>query len=130
MARTKNKAILIGRVGKQPEMRFLANGTAFTKFSLATDRNYQKDGEWVNDTDWHNVECWGALAERVNERVPKGVMVYVEGRIQYDSWVDNDGVKHYMTKIVANDVTALEKVEVQQEADEEEQLEIPIMAPA
>lgn len=125
---SKNKVILIGRVGKQPEMRYLATGTASTRFSLATDRNYRKDGEWVNETDWHNIEVWGETAERVNAKIQKGQLVYIEGRIQYDKWSDNDGVMHYMTKIIANDVTGLEKVEVAPAAEDDEEFEIPIMA--
>ncbi len=113
MAGTLNKAILVGRLGKDPEMRYIPSGKAITSFSLATDHSYKKGEEWINETDWHNVECWGDLAERMNARLKKGSLVAVEGEIRYESWTGEDGVKKYKTKIVADTVKPLDKKDSQ-----------------
>ena len=83
MARTINKVELLGRVGTDPEMSYTPGGTAVTKLRLATDR-YRKEGD--DETDWHNIVCWGNTAEAVNEYVGKGQRVYVAGRLVQNSW--------------------------------------------
>jgi single-strand DNA-binding protein len=105
-----NKVMLIGNAGKDPEMRYTANGTAQTTFSLAVNRNYRDpggSGEWKEETEWFNVVAWRELAERLAQNVTKGKQLYVEGRIQTRTWDDDQGVKHYRTEVIANDVKML-----------------------
>ena len=103
-----NKVMLIGHVGRDPEMRYTASGTATAQFSLATSRSHKgKDGEWIEETEWHNVVVWAERAERVAQTVTKGKQVYVEGRIQTRTWDDDKGVKHYRTEIIADQVLML-----------------------
>lgn len=101
-----NKAIILGRLGRDPEMRYSAGGQAVTQFSVATDRNYKKDDEWVSETEWHRVVAWGPLGERAAEFLHKGSLVYVEARIQTRSY-EKDGVKKYSTELIAAVVTNL-----------------------
>jgi single-strand DNA-binding protein len=105
---TINKAILIGRLGKDPEMKYTPSGTAVASFSIAT--NYSiKDGEgnFVDKTDWHNIVVFGRRAEFAGEYLSKGRLVYIEGRIQTRSWEDQNGNKKYMTEIISSDVQLL-----------------------
>ena len=102
-----NRATLVGNVGKDPEVKYLPNGTMVTKFSLATNERYKdKADEWVDKTEWHNVVAWAKLAEIAEKYVKKGHQLFVEGQIQTRSW-DKDGVKHYMTEINAKDLILL-----------------------
>ncbi len=97
-----NKAILIGNLGKDPELRYLASGQAVAEFSLATtDRFKDKEGNAQERTEWHNVVLWGRLAELSKEYLAKGRQVYIEGRIQNRSYDDKDGNKRYRSEIVA-----------------------------
>ena len=105
MARTINRVELLGRVGKDPEMRYTSNGTAVTNLSLATDRQ-RKDGE--STTDWHRVVCWAKLAETINQYVAKGDRLYVTGRLVYDSYEGEDGQRRYYTEVHARDVVFLD----------------------
>jgi single-strand DNA-binding protein len=105
-----NKAMIIGNLGRDPEMRYTANGQAVTQFTVAVNRNYRgPDGNWVEETEWFRVVAWGPLAERTAEHLRKGRKVYVEGRIQTRQWEDKDGQKRYTTELVANQVTSLER---------------------
>jgi single-strand DNA-binding protein len=99
-----NKAILVGRLGKDPETRFTPGGQGVCNFSLATDETFKdKNGERQKRTEWHRVVVWGKLAEICQQYLKKGTMVYVEGRIQSRSWDDKTtGQKRYSTDIVAN----------------------------
>jgi single-strand DNA-binding protein len=98
-----NKVILIGRLGKDPEMRFTPSGKAVTNFTLATNENWtDQSGEKQERTEWHRIVTWGKLAENSAKLLAKGKQVYVEGRIQTRSWDDKDGNKRYTTEIVAN----------------------------
>lgn len=98
-----NKQILVGNVGRDPEMRYSAGGQPMTQFSLATSRSWKKDGEWVEETDWHNIVIWGDKAERAAEQVRKGAQVYVEGRTTNRSWPDKEtGEKKYRTEVIAD----------------------------
>jgi single-strand DNA-binding protein len=105
-----NKVIIIGNVGKEPEMRFLENGKPVTSFSVATNRVYSGiDGERKEETEWFNVVAWNKLAELCNQFLGKGRLVYVEGRQRTRSWDGQDGQKHYRTELVAEQVTFLDK---------------------
>ena len=95
-----NRAILIGRLGGDPEVRYTADGTAVCKFSLATSRRYTgKDGQKQEKTEWHRVILWGKTAESLSEYLTKGKQIYVEGRLQTREWNDKDGNKRYTTEI-------------------------------
>jgi len=104
-----NKAILVGRLGKDPEVRYTQDGTMVTTFNLATDENWKdKAGEKNQRTEWHRIVTFGKLAEICGNYLVKGKLVYIEGRIQTRSWDDKDGVKRYTTEIVASDMKMLD----------------------
>ena len=105
-----NKVMIIGNVGKEPEMRFTANGAPVTSFSVAVNRfRPGADGERKEETEWFSVVAWNKLAEICNQFVGKGARIYVEGRLQTRSWDGQDGQKRYRTEIVANDVQFLDR---------------------
>jgi single-strand DNA-binding protein len=116
-----NKVILIGNLGRDPELRYLPSGQAVAKFTLATGMKWKdKDGQLQERTDWHNIVAFGRQGEVCNEYLKKGSPVYVEGRIQTRSWEDKDGNKKYMTEIIAQSVNMLgRKGEPEQEVPEE-----------
>lgn len=123
-----NKVILIGNLGKDPELRYLPSGQAVTKFPLATNfRRKDQNGQLQERTDWHNIVTFGRAAEVCNEYLKKGSPVYVEGRIQTRSYDDRDGNKRWITEIVGQSVQMLgRKGEVEEElpeAAEEPQME-------
>lgn len=95
-----NKATLIGNLGQDPEVRYTPTGKPYAKFSLATTEKYTKDGESHEVTAWHNIIAWGKLSEICGQYLAKGKQVFIEGKIQYESW-EKDGVKHYRTVINA-----------------------------
>jgi len=109
MAKSVNKVILVGNVGKDPEVKYTPSGTALAKFSIATNERFKdKSGEWQDRTEWHNVLAWERLAEIVGEYVRKGSKIYIEGRLQTSSWEDRQsGEKKYRTEIVARDLVLL-----------------------
>ena len=109
MADGINRVEIIGNLGKDPEMRYTANGTAMTRFSVAVGRTYQVDGERKEETEWFNVVAWNKLAELVQAHLTKGRKVYVEGRQSTRSWDTPDGQKRYMTEIIANQVLFLDR---------------------
>ena len=97
-----NKVILIGNLGKDPELRYTPSGTAVASFSLATSEKWKdRDGNMQDKTEWHNIVVWGRQAEIAKEYLAKGRQVYIEGRIQTRSWDDKDGNKRYTTEIIA-----------------------------
>ncbi len=103
-----NKAILIGRLGKDPETRYMTSGEAVTNVSLATSENYKdKSGEKQERTEWHNLVFYRRLAEIAGEYLKKGSMIYVEGRIQTRKWQDKEGKDRYTTEIIVNEMTML-----------------------
>ena len=98
-----NKVMLIGNLGKDPEVRYTQSGTAVASFSLATSERFKnKNGEWEDKTEWHNVTLWGRLAEIAGEYLAKGKTVYIEGRLQTRKWQDKDGRDRYTTEIVGD----------------------------
>ncbi len=107
MARSVNKVILVGNLGKDAETRFTPQGTARTTFSVATTRRWkdQQTGEWKDETDWHNIVLW--RSENVANYLTKGKQVYVEGRLSSRSYDDKDGNKKYITEVVADEVILL-----------------------
>ena len=109
MPKSVNKVILVGNVGKDPEVKYTPSGVALAKFSLATNEKFKdKSGEWQERTEWHNVLAWQRLAEIVGEHVQKGKKLYIEGRLQTSSWEDrNSGEKKYRVEIVARDIVLL-----------------------
>jgi single-strand DNA-binding protein len=110
MAGSLNKVQLIGNVGRDPELKYLASGEAVTTFSLATNRRWRgQDGQTHEQTEWHNVVAWRKLAEQCGEYVEKGRQVYVEGRLQTRTWDDAaTGQKRYRTEIVAEQLVLLD----------------------
>src|SRR5438874_7942148 len=109
MAKSVNKVILIGNLGKDPEVKYTPNGMAVAKFSIATNERFKdKEGQWQDRTEWHNIVAWQRLAEIAGEYLKKGRSVYVEGRLQTRSWDDKEtGQKKYMTEIIAQDLVLL-----------------------
>ena len=103
-----NKVILIGNLGKDPELRYTPNSKAVATFSLATTEKWKdKEGQFQEKTEWHNIVAWGKQAEICKEYLKKGSSVYVEGRLQHRSYDDKDGNKKYITEIVARSVQML-----------------------
>ena len=104
-----NKAILIGNVGKEPELREVGS-TKCCAFSLATNKSYKdKDGNWQNQTQWHNIVAWRATAEYIYNNIKKGNLLYVEGEITYRTWEDQNGNPRNTTEIIADKVIQLER---------------------
>lgn len=110
MARGLNKVMIMGNLGRDPEMRYTPSGKPVTSFSVAVSRSYTKpEGERTEVTDWFNVVAWGRLAEICSQYLTKGSMVYVEGRLETRSWEGDNGQKHFRTEVVANDVNILDR---------------------
>jgi len=107
MAKDLNKVMLIGRTGKDVELRFTQSGTAVANFSVATNEKYKDGEEWKEKTEWHNIVVWGKLAEIAGEYLKKGSRVYFEGRLQTRKWDDKDGNTRYSTEIVCWDMIML-----------------------
>ena len=103
-----NKAILIGNLGRDPELKYTQNGQAVANFTLATSENWtDKNGERVERTEWHRIVAWGKTGELCAQYLAKGRTVYIEGRIQTREWEDKEGQKRYTTEINANTVQFL-----------------------
>jgi single-strand DNA-binding protein len=102
-----NKAILIGNLGADPEVRYTQNGTAVANFNLATTETWTKEGSKDEKTEWHRIVAFGRLGEICGEYLSKGSKVYIEGRIQTRQWDDRDGNKRYTTEIVAREMKIL-----------------------
>jgi single-strand DNA-binding protein len=103
-----NKVILVGNLGKDPELRYTASGTAVANFSLATTERYRdRDGNNQEKTEWHNIVAWRQLAEICGKYLSKGRQVYIEGKIQTRSYEDRDGNRRYVTEIVADQMQML-----------------------
>ena len=108
MAGSLNKVLLIGRLGRDPEMRYTPSGRPVTSFSVATSRTWvSAEGERREETEWFNVVAWGNLAEICKAHLSKNQQVYVEGRLQTRGWEDETGKKHFRTELVANEMILL-----------------------
>ncbi len=105
-----NKVILVGNVGKDPETRYLDENTPVSKFPMATSEVYRnRDGEKIEQTEWHNIVLWRGLAKVAEQYVKKGMQVYIEGRIRTRSYDDKDGIKKYITEIVGDNMQMLSR---------------------
>lgn len=105
-----NKVILLGNLGAEPEVRHLESGSTVAKFRMATNRNYKdKNGEWQQVTQWHNVVAWRQLAERVERDLHKGSTVYVEGELTHRKYQDKDGNDRIMTEVSAYVIKSLDR---------------------
>ena len=103
-----NKVMIIGQLGRDPEMRYTPSGRPVTSFSVTTTRSWtSSDGDRREETEWFNVVAWGNLAEICKQYLHKGQPVYVEGRLQTRGWEDQEGKKHFRTELVANEVIIL-----------------------
>lgn len=103
-----NKVMLIGNLGKDPEVRYTTSGQAVASFNLATSEKFKnKSGDWEERTEWHRVALWGKLAEIAGEYLAKGKTVYIEGRLQTRKWTDRDGNDKYTTEIVGDKMQML-----------------------
>ena len=103
-----NKVILVGRLGKDPEVRHLENGAAVANFSIATSETYKdKSGTRQEQTEWHNIVFWRGLAEIAEKYLKKGSQIYVEGKLRTRSWQDKDGHTRYTTEVVGDQLTML-----------------------
>lgn len=108
MARGLNKVMIIGNLGRDPEMRYTPSGRPVTSFNVATTRSWTTyDGERREETEWFNVVAWGPLAEICNTHLSKGQQVYVEGRLQTRGWEDQQGKRHFRTELVAQEMIIL-----------------------
>jgi single-strand DNA-binding protein len=110
VATSLNKVQLIGNVGKDPELRYLASGTPLLQFSVATS-SYRKDESqesgYKEETEWHNIGMFGDAAERLSAQFEKGAKVYIEGKIKTRNWTDDQGQKHYRTEVLADQLIVL-----------------------
>ncbi|RME45812.1 MAG: single-stranded DNA-binding protein [Chloroflexi bacterium] len=110
MSRGLNKVMLIGRLGRDPEMRYTPTGKPVTSFSVATNRTWvTADGERREATEWFNVVAWRELAEICHQYLSKGSRVYIEGRLQTRSWETPDGQRHFRTEVVADEMIMLDQ---------------------
>ena len=108
MSSSVNKVILVGRLGKDPELKYTQGGTPVVRFSLATDETWKdQSGEKQQRTEWHNVVAWRKLAEICGQYLNKGKLVYIEGKVQTRNWEDKDGNKRSTTEIVADNMVML-----------------------
>lgn len=109
MGRGLNKVMIIGYLGREPELRYTPSGRPVASFSVATSRTWtSSEGERREETEWFNVVAWGNLAEICKSHLAKGQQVYVEGRLQTRGWEDENGTRHYRTELVANEMILLE----------------------
>lgn len=102
-----NKVILVGHLGKDPEIRYLDNNVSVASFQLATSENFNRDGKRVEQTEWHTVVLWRGLADVAAKYLTKGKLVYIEGRLRTRSYEDKEGIRRYSTEIVAENFTLL-----------------------
>ncbi len=108
MGRGLNKVMIIGHLGRDPELRYTPSGRPVASFSVSTSRTWtSSEGERREETEWFNVVAWGNLAEICKSHLTKGQQVYVEGRLQTRGWEDENGTRHYRTELVANEMILL-----------------------
>ena len=124
MSRGLNKVMIIGHLGRDPEMRYTPSGRPVTNFSVATSRSWNTaDGERRTETEWFNIVAWGNLAEICNQYLVKGQQVYIEGRLQSRNWEDNEGKRHTSVEIVANEMIMLDRPQSSDESSNETEAE-------
>ena len=110
MKSLRNSVRLMGHLGQDPEVREIANGKKLAKFSLATNDYYKNsDGDQVTETQWHNIVAWGKTAEIVEKYLHKGSQIAVEGKIEYRTWEDDEGIRHHATDIIVHDLILLDR---------------------
>ena len=111
MSGSVNKVILIGNLGKDPDVRHLENGASVANFPIATSENYKdrKTGEKVSQTEWHNIVVWRGLADIAERFLKKGDKIYIEGKLRTRSWQDQEGNNRYTTEVIADNLTMLGK---------------------
>ncbi len=108
----RNKVQLIGNLGAAPEIRTLENGRKMARFRLATNENYKNaQGEWVQDTQWHQVVAWGKKADLAQEKLNRGIEVLVEGKLVHRSYTDKMGIKRYTSEVLLSELQLIEKEE-------------------
>lgn len=118
MGRGLNKVMIIGHLGRDPEMRYTPSGRPVTTFSVATGRTWHSaDGERHEEVEWFNVVAWGSLAEICNQYLRKGKQVYIDGRLHTRRWDDAEGRKHFATEVVAREMIMLGNGQVMTESD-------------
>ena len=105
-----NKVILVGRLGADPETRYTQANVAVCTFSVATSDRYKKDGEYVQNTEWHKIVTFGNTAEYCQQYITKGQLVYIEGSVSTSKWTDSDGVVRYTTNIKTNKIKLLDSI--------------------
>lgn len=109
-----NKVILIGNLGRDPEVRHLESGASVGRFSVATNESYlDKNEQWQTITEWHDIVVWRNLAKRAESQLKKGMLVFIEGKLTHRKWQDNEGKDRYTTEVVANTFRILERRERQ-----------------
>lgn len=121
MAGSVNKVILIGNLGRDPEVRRLENGAVVANFPIATSETYtdKNTGEKRDNTDWHNIVAWRGLAEVIEKYVRKGTKIYVEGKLKTRSYQDKEGITRYVTEVLAEEITILSRPEGERPQGEE-----------
>jgi single-strand DNA-binding protein len=124
MSRGLNKVMIIGRLGRDPEMRYTPSGRPVTSFSVATSRSWNtSSGERRTETEWFNVVAWSNLAEICNQYLTKGQQVYIEGRLQSRNWEDDQGKRHSSVEVVANEMIMLGDRKSSKKPSNEEEIE-------
>ena len=104
-----NKVILVGHLGKDPEVRYLDGGVTVASFPLATSETYNKDGKKIEQTEWHNIVLWRGLADLAQNFLHKGSLAYIEGKLKTRSYDDKDGRKVYVTEVIGEQILLLDK---------------------
>jgi single-strand DNA-binding protein len=115
-----NKVILIGNLGRDPEIRYLEGNIAVGRFSIATNENYKdKKGDWQTQTEWHDIVVWRNLAERAEKQLKKGSQIYLEGKLTHRKYQDKEGNDRYVTEVVASTIRILDRRDSKPGAQEE-----------
>ncbi|MBC8053109.1 MAG: single-stranded DNA-binding protein [Sphingobacteriaceae bacterium] len=115
-----NKVILVGHLGKDPEVRHLEGGTTLVNFPLATSETYNKDGKKIEQTEWHNIVMWRGLADVAAKYLQKGKLVYIEGKIRSRNYEDKEGNKRYITEIIAENFNMLGRKNDSESSDQQQ----------
>ena len=131
MSRGLNKVMIIGHLGRDPEMRYTPSGRPVTTFTVATSRSWSTvDGERHSETEWFNIVAWGNLAEICKQYLTKGQQVYIEGRLQTRRWEDKEGNKHNSVEIVANEMMMLGDRREANNSHPVDEAEVPEVSPS